>query len=232
MAPKVVVKIPPAEIVKSDAVAPGGDVTNIVRWDGNDYATLDNRDPTTSAKSVWNYDIRLPLPPGWETCPSDVNVAKNVIARFQWGSDVLLCRNGDGWPTNQRGGGQPQLRCTYPLDYRDGAYKPQRRGIRCSILIRLMPVPPALLTLHLEEQEDGSIAISVTDMGGAEVAAFQARADDLLGDQRPPIAKQMNEDRPGMIQLLAPDGRLLTGADDPKRLAELLVHVQPEEDAM
>lgn len=217
--------------------ASAGNITNVVRFEGDYYATLDNRAPRFGpGRSTQR--TRVPLPPCWEICPSDVHIAKRVIDYFPWATDVLFTRNGDGWCTGEgtrewrdgfdRAYRPAQFAGNCPLDVLDGAYRPHKPGTLCSILIRLLPGSPTLLTLHLEPQEDGTLAVNVTDMGGAEVAALQATPEDILGDQRSHIARLTGEAHPGLIQLLAPDGRLLTGADDPKQLAEIMASAQPQ----
>jgi hypothetical protein len=44
---------------------------------------------------IGGQDDPLPLPEGWELSPCDPDIAKNVVAPYQWGTRVLIMANGD-----------------------------------------------------------------------------------------------------------------------------------------
>lgn len=66
-----------------------------------------------------------------------------------------------------------------------------------------------LLTVHVVEQDESFISVSITNMGGDEVAAVSVDASKTVADLQIAIAQELEEVEQ-MFDLMTPDGRILS----------------------
>lgn len=72
---------------------------NCTEYNGYAYASLDFESPNATLDDGQKF-YKKP-PPHWTLSPGDADIVKHVIAKFEWGTPIMLVESGDGFFTNQ-----------------------------------------------------------------------------------------------------------------------------------
>ena len=71
---------------------------NSVLFEGYLYATLDFAEP--EEKTIGTQSAVLTLPLGWEDAPNESDIVNDVIAKYPWGTLIVVAADGSGFGTS------------------------------------------------------------------------------------------------------------------------------------